>query len=175
MAGVMDLRSELKVAVQAAMAEKQPDNPIYRTRQNMVMRDVAETDFQRYVINALSNLEDTVNSLEQNAARQSATRGAVSHRWNASVSGTKILVERCYATVQGDEESIINFNKTLLSTFPDIEVVDRKPADHAVNATSLDLRFRPPVTTEYATRVLEETGRETGVIISVLTFKHFDE
>lgn len=66
MAGVTELAPNLSKAVKAAMADDEPDNPIYRTVQAMVMRDVAQDDFQRYILETLNDLKQSVTSLEVN-------------------------------------------------------------------------------------------------------------
>jgi hypothetical protein len=91
-------------------------------------------------------------------------------RRNAPLRGATTLIDSLSVTVQGDEDSIVDFNRTLLNRFPDIETIGRGPAENATGDATLQLRFRPPMPVEHARRALEETARETGVILSLRTY-----
>lgn len=146
MAGVMDLRPRLKGAVEAAMSEAEPDNPVYRTRQNMVMRDVAADDFQRYVVDALTKLEDTV--VQQNPGSGAYLIGSgssASYLPNVSLRRPERTVEAILVTVRGDEEKISAFNRSLFSQgFDEVETIDRVSDDNASGDVRLQVRFRSP-------------------------------
>jgi hypothetical protein len=44
MAGVVELRPRLKAAVETAMAEKEPDNPVYRAKQDKIIKEIIVKD-----------------------------------------------------------------------------------------------------------------------------------
>ena len=72
MAGVRDLKPELRSAVEAAAEDLEPDNPIYRVAQNMVLRDVAQSDVQRFILDELRALKDSLNIRASSQQRRRA-------------------------------------------------------------------------------------------------------
>lgn len=74
MAGVTELRPELKRMVEAAVGDEEPDNPIYRGARALIMRDVAQTDLQRYLLDSMEQLKASVNYLEQDFRRPRTKR-----------------------------------------------------------------------------------------------------
>ncbi len=86
---------------------------------------------------------------------------------NSPLRGTNTFVDELSTTVQGDEDSISNFIRTLLRNFPSVEI-GRKRADSALGDATLQLKFQSAVSIAHAVRVLEETARETGVILSTV-------
>ncbi len=95
-------------------------------------------------------------------------------RRDSTLGHAKTLVKALSVMVQGDDHSIANFTRTLLNISPEIEEIDRRPADNPLGDAILELRFRTPVPVERAIIALEETARETGVDLSTLTYSHFE-
>lgn len=60
MLGVLDLREQLTAMVPHALEDEHPDNPIYRGAQAKVMRDVAPTEPQQYILERLDRLESLI-------------------------------------------------------------------------------------------------------------------
>lgn len=65
MLGVEDLKPRLKRAVEQAIQESDPDNPIYRAANDLIMRKIIETsgDSNSYILNRLDELSFQLNSL----------------------------------------------------------------------------------------------------------------
>jgi hypothetical protein len=64
MMGVQELRPALEAAVDAALAEKHPDNPIYRAaRQQKVMKEVESMDAQKFILERLDSLQNAITAL----------------------------------------------------------------------------------------------------------------
>lgn len=63
MLGVYELLPKLEQAVKEAETETDPDNPIYRTAEMLVMKATAETDNQRFVIDKLIQLESRLEEI----------------------------------------------------------------------------------------------------------------
>lgn len=72
MAGVKDLGNRLQKAVEQAIADAKPDNPVYRAAEGMVMRDVAPQDTQSYIIDRLERLEEVIVSHSNRPSRMRA-------------------------------------------------------------------------------------------------------
>jgi hypothetical protein len=67
MEGVQELRPRIRQAVEEAMREPDPDNPIYRVAQSRVMKDiVAENDPLRYIIDRLDSIERNSRTVQRN-------------------------------------------------------------------------------------------------------------
>lgn len=64
MRGVGDVRPQLSAAVDAALADSSPDNPVYRVREATVMRDVvAKNDLEKYIVDQLQTLAAGMSQL----------------------------------------------------------------------------------------------------------------
>ncbi len=119
MAGVTDLKPRLEAAVRAAMDEESPDNPVYRATQNNVIRDSAGTNFERHVVDSLSKLEDSVNFLEQNYARN-AGAGARA----VGPLSSDAMTNRLSVTVQGDDDAVTDFRRSLSGQISELRAID---------------------------------------------------
>lgn len=62
MEGVTELRARLPAAVQAAIADTQPDNPVYRAATMKVMREVHPGDTQQLIFERLDRIEGRITS-----------------------------------------------------------------------------------------------------------------
>ncbi|MGC2423023.1 MAG: hypothetical protein WA666_01555 [Nitrospirota bacterium] len=70
MAGVQELGLKIRAAIDVAMLEEEPDNPIYRVVQANVMRKVAaKDDTQKYIIDRLDQIESSVNRFFSDSRR----------------------------------------------------------------------------------------------------------
>lgn len=64
MAGVSELTPRLASAITSALADQQPDNPVYRAATSIVMRDVvAPNDSDSYMLERLTSVESAVSRL----------------------------------------------------------------------------------------------------------------
>jgi hypothetical protein len=63
MTGVDEVRPLLKTMVEAAMRDQTPDNPIYRVRQAGVLRDMAASTPERYILDQLEAIRQQLTSL----------------------------------------------------------------------------------------------------------------
>lgn len=76
LAGGENLKPRLKTAVEAAMKEKSPSNPIYDAVNDFKMREVvAKEDGQQYILEKLDELTNSVNTLRLNASRFDPPQG----------------------------------------------------------------------------------------------------
>lgn len=95
-------------------------------------------------------------------------------RQNYPLKRAETLVDSLQVTVHGDEDGIVDFTRTLLQSFPEVETINRKPAENALGDVTLELRYRPPVPVAYARSAVEETARETGVILMRLGYSYVE-
>lgn len=70
MAGVAELAEQIRSAVPAAMAVREPSNPIYRARETSVMRDVARNTALGLVVEKLEQLDRRVAQIGLDLAKQ---------------------------------------------------------------------------------------------------------
>jgi hypothetical protein len=66
MKGVHDLKPELKNMIVAALRDKEPDNPIYRVAESMVIKEIVATegrDIDKILLNELSNLSSRIDQI----------------------------------------------------------------------------------------------------------------
>jgi hypothetical protein len=71
MAGVRELVPALEAAVNEAMRDPEPDNPLYRVAQSRVMREVvAKGDAAEYILSRLDQIENTLGGLATREKRQ---------------------------------------------------------------------------------------------------------
>jgi hypothetical protein len=67
MAGVPELAAKLRGMADAAVADEQPDNPIYRGAKALIMRQVAATDADQFILERLDRLETLILRTNQPA------------------------------------------------------------------------------------------------------------
>ena len=65
MEGVEELKIVLKDSVKAALSEKEPDNPIYRAKQNSIMKEVVKDTADKYLLERFDKLESQLNKVVQ--------------------------------------------------------------------------------------------------------------
>ncbi len=102
MKGVEELKPKLKKLVEAAVKEKQPDNPVYLAATSQVMRESKEVkDMDRYILDRLDSIETTVSrALSQ------------SNRINNRLPDYK-QQELLRLLVSGDKSSLLEFEKDI--------------------------------------------------------------
>lgn len=93
MAGVPELRANLASMAAEALNDKEPDNPIYRGQQAMVIKQAAPGSFEQYVVERLDQIE---GSLTQRPVRR--ILGPLTRR---------------IATVTGSEERLNKFEQAI--------------------------------------------------------------
>ena len=69
MHGAVDLRPRLAAAIQSAVGEDEPDNPVFRVAQAKVMREVTQADdAQTFLLKKLDYIESSINELRHRLA-----------------------------------------------------------------------------------------------------------
>ena len=74
MAGVEELKAELRSKIEAALGEQEPDNPVYRASiEARILRDSPpKTTFEKYLLQRLDEISSTVGRLAAEAQIKSA-------------------------------------------------------------------------------------------------------
>jgi hypothetical protein len=68
MHGTVELRPKLHRAIESALNEEEPDNPVYRVSQARVMREAAQgDDAQSFLLKKLDYIESAVNELRRSS------------------------------------------------------------------------------------------------------------
>ena len=83
MAGVRELEPRLLAAVHAAFRESEPDNPVYRSETQRVMKEVvaSSNDFQKFLLIRLDKLEASM----MDALRQNSVANEEGRTWYGTV------------------------------------------------------------------------------------------
>lgn len=85
MAGVTELAPKLRAAVEMAIKDTEPDNPIYRAAQAQVLHDVAQDDIQRYILETLDGLKGSIARLESDRPRRRPSLDTPRREWLLTV------------------------------------------------------------------------------------------
>ncbi|SME98228.1 hypothetical protein [Pseudogulbenkiania subflava] len=108
MHGAVDLKPRLRAAIDSALSESEPDNPVYRVAQTKVMREVTQADdAQSFLLKKLDYIESSVNELRHRSQLREEPRQ---------------LPFRYTVYAGGEKESIRELLK-LIRTLPGIERV----------------------------------------------------
>ena len=69
MEGAAELKRKLRVAAERAAADEEPDNPVYRAAETSVLKRVATSGFEQYIIQRFEDLESSVNQIAYSIKR----------------------------------------------------------------------------------------------------------
>jgi hypothetical protein len=91
MAGVPELSAKLRGMAGAAVTDEQPDNPIYRGAKALIMRQVAATDADQFILERLDRLETLIvrNGRQQGIEGQREQYGLTPSEIQVMVKGTR--------------------------------------------------------------------------------------
>jgi len=154
MAGVELLKPKLSKAINEALEEKEPDNPIYRVVSDRIMREVAaKDDAQSYILNRLDEISDQINTL-RNSRDENLFRN-ITNTLKVSVSrnGEKLNPEKVI-------EEILPKLKTRIMSFRVLKGKDD---------TKIDLQFEIPVGRKHAENIIETFSSERYKVAAELT------
>lgn len=88
MHGAVDLSPRLAKAINSALAEIEPDNPVYRVAQSKVMREVTQADdAQSFLLKKLEYIESSINELRQRSAPTDDVKAA--YRYVVHIRGPR--------------------------------------------------------------------------------------
>jgi hypothetical protein len=121
MAGVPELRQKLTTAVAPALNDPEPDNPVYRAAQTQVMREVAPTDAQQFILDRLDRMESLIRELSVPVQPTRSQQLRLAPETNFVDRG-KVLLE----VNQGDQELITKIAISVKDNHPDVGVAWRR-------------------------------------------------
>jgi len=89
MKGVEDLRLRLAETATAAIEDAAPDNPIYRVAQSLIMKAVAKTDTEHYVLRRIDDLEASITRLTAQLSSPPEPRARSRHYQVVRLAGSE--------------------------------------------------------------------------------------
>ena len=90
MEGVGELSLRIEDAVNAALSDKEPDNPIYRVREAIIMRDVvvkSGSDAERYILERLDDIERAISRISLGAVGTAHQSGDIIYHALLNITG----------------------------------------------------------------------------------------
>jgi hypothetical protein len=88
MEGALELKPLITKAVRVACEENEPDNPIYRGKEGLVMREVAaKSDTGEYVMRRLDVIERLLNRLTSTARKSGTLKPKIDLKYFIEVEG----------------------------------------------------------------------------------------
>jgi hypothetical protein len=103
MEGVLELGPLLRDAVVHALAETEPDNPIYRVAEAKVMRDVvAQNDTERYLLDRITSVERMLSRFATSQPNVSTSATSIVFVHRVQFSGAADAVEKYVDAVLAD-------------------------------------------------------------------------
>lgn len=115
MAGAHDVKPKLRAAVEEALEDTEPDNPIYRVAESKVMREVAareDGDTQSYIMDRLDDIESAVSRLTSNQRNIASHRSKPKHHV-VSVSGSKKDVDELVGLLETEAIEVDHAGESL--------------------------------------------------------------
>lgn len=131
MQGVLDLRNNLAAMVPHAIGDEKPDNPVYRGAQAIVMRHVAASEPQQYILDRLDRLEALITSQYSPVPPSSF-----------AIKPSVEFVRQTLLLLRGDEDTANEVKKALMVKFQSANV---SMAAIGVGSWSYNLGFHTPV------------------------------
>ncbi|WP_316674742.1 hypothetical protein [uncultured Tolumonas sp.] len=104
MSGVVELRIKLPNIIEEAIAEQEPDNPIYRVSQAKVMREITQPDdAQSYLLKKLDYIESAVNELKHKNPTSTAYD---TFRYSIKLGGTRDDAKKLLSAIRSMDSVI---------------------------------------------------------------------
>lgn len=93
MAGAYELNPRLESAIDEAVKDEHPDNPIYRVTQAMLIKESTETPtIEKYIIDRLDSIEESISNVAKINTSKSETSNAISLNKNKRNHKKTILI-----------------------------------------------------------------------------------
>lgn len=163
MAGAAELRPRLRAAVQEAMVEDPPDNPVYRVARGMAMREAVQDDVQGFILESLVELQESLIRLERGPWRRLHPRGGVGD------APPEPSVDNFAFRVRGAGEALDSFRDALHSAVEEIIAVSFQP-ELVSEEVQVRTQTNPPVRLWRLTREIDEATHRSGVTVDMTSF-----
>lgn len=103
MFGTVDLKPKLTAAIESAAKMQEPDNPVYRVSQRIVMHEIMKNDPQEYILKKLDNLQSMIE-LVRSDKRGAPALGPDSTEYNIVIYET---AQTMWHAIEGTLERIV--------------------------------------------------------------------
>lgn len=120
MNGAVELKPRLMTAIQYAISETEPDNPIFRVSQAKVMREATPVgDAQTYMLQRLGDIENSINELRRSTANREEIIPAPQIVYSINVKGDPQMIQLALQHIRktpGVTRASIGFNPKFINS-----------------------------------------------------------
>lgn len=132
LSGGVKLQKELRETVPVVLAEEKSDNPIYRVVQAQVIKQIADTDVENYILSELSKIRDILNKTRSRS-------GKLGNEMTIYVRGAETDIQDYIAEIAGWVLHTLQYDPDTEVGILEIIALDRGYLDSTADEHGLEL------------------------------------